>query len=216
MRSEMRSAFIALLTVVSAMGTAGCQRQILPASAVDQFGTADDELDFLAEVHNMTAVTNNDALHGLFLFADGVDPATDYDERVALAKTRRWMPTGFDEPANESAPVGWLAMAGCEICDIKGGLTMHVLGPTPRYCTKELVFLQVLPLRTENQSLTGAEFNDYLNRLHRVRASVPLVATVEGTAQGPAGEEAATPMNEAAEEEMLPSPSGSTEPKIAR
>lgn len=190
----------------------GCQRQMLPSSAVDRFGSADDELDFLSEVHGMTAVTNNDALHGLALLADGVDPATTYEQRVTQAKARRWMPSNFDAPANQSALVGWMAMAGCQICDIKGGLTMHVLGPSPRYCTKELVFLQVIPLRTENQSLSGAEFTDYLNRLGRLRGSAPIVPAVAPGDEGPAGEQAATPMNEANVEEMLPSPGTSAKP----
>lgn len=185
----------------------GCQRQMLPASAVDRFPTADDELDFLDEVNSMTAVTNNDALHAFFILADGTDPATSYEERVASAKERRWMPSGFNQPANESAPVGWMAMAGCEIGNIEGGLTMHVLGPSPRYCTKELVFMRVLPLRTENQSLSGAEFVDYLNRLHRVRAGRPVSQMLVPSDEGPAGEQSATPMEEADVEEMLPSPS---------
>lgn len=185
----------------------GCQRQMLPTSAVDRFPTADDELDFLDEVNGMTAVTNNDALHALFILADGTDPATSYEERVSSAKERRWVPSGFGQPANESAAVGWLAMAGCQICDIKGGLTMHVIGPTPRYCTKELVFMRVLPLRTENQSLSGAEFVDYLNRLHRVRAGSPVSQLLVPQDEGPAGEQSATPMEEADVEEMLPSPS---------
>jgi len=203
------------LTFVAAFATfvaplllgVGCQRQMLPASAVDRFPTADDELDFLDEVNGMTAVTNNDALHAFFILADGVDPASTYEERVTTAKERRWVPSGFGPPANESAAVGWLAMAGCQICDIKGGLTMHVLGPSPRYCTKELVFMRVLPLRTENQSLSGAEFVDYLNRLHRVRVGSPVSQLLVPSEEGPAGEQSATPMDEADVEEMLPSPS---------
>jgi len=185
----------------------GCQRKMMDASAVEQFGTADDELDFLDAVNSMSAVTNNDALHALFLLCDGADPSTTYEARVEAAKARRWMPSGFDRPANESASVGWLSMAGCAICDIRGGLTMHVLGPSPRYCTKELVFLKIMPLRSENQSMTGAEFNDYINRIGRVRSGRSLAVVSIPGEQGPAGEQAATPMNEADVEEMLPSPS---------
>lgn len=187
-------------------GTVGCQRQMLAASAVEKYPAPDDELDFLSEVNAMTAVTNNDALHGLIIFADGVDPCATYEDRVTLAKSRRWMPQGFNAPANESATIGWMAMAGCQICGIKGGVTMHLLGPTTRYCTKELVFMQVIPMRTENQSLTGAEYTDYLNRLHRIRSGEPAPTLESADAGGPAGEQSATPMDEAAVEEMEPSP----------
>lgn len=204
-----RGLHAALLVVAAhllALPGAGCQRQMFPSSAVDRYPAADDELDFLDAVTDMTAVTNNDALHAFLILADGTDSAATYEERVAIAKDRHWMPSGFDAPANESASVGWMAMAGCAICNIKGGLTMHLIGPTPRYCTKELVFMRVLPLRTENQSLTGSEFVDYLNRLHRVRAGTPVSQLLVPGDEGPAGEQAATPMDEADVEEMLPAP----------
>lgn len=196
-----------LLVSLSMIAAGACQRQQFESSAVDRFGTADQELDFLSTVNDMTAVTNNDALHGLLILADGADPHATFEERVTSAKARKWMPSGFRGAANESASVGWMSMAGCQICNIKGGLTMHVLGPTPRYCTKELVFMQVIPLRTENQSLTGAEFTDYLNRLHRIRAGAPAEPGSEAAALGgPAGEQSATPMNESDVQETLPSP----------
>lgn len=214
--SPILMACAVLIMLSTTVVATGCQRQMFETSAVDKYPTAEDELDFLSDVNEMTAVTNNDALHGLLIFADGKDESTTYDERLALAKSRKWVPSGFDRPANESASVGWLSMAGCQICSIKGGLTMHLLGPSPRYCTKELVYLEVIPLRTENQSLTGAEFNDYLNRLGRLRATsttkLEVGTTMDAGARGPAGEQAATPMNEADVEEMLPSPG---EPRTA-
>lgn len=206
MPSDVRRLLPILLVMVAMLGATGCQRQMFPSSAVDSFPTADEELDFLDAVHRMTAVTNNDALHGLFLLADGADPSTDYEQRVVAAKERKWMPSGFNRPANESASVGWLSMAGCQIGSVRGGLTMHVLGPTPRYCARELIFLQIIPMRSENQSLTGAEFTDYLNRLQRLRAGQPVQLTVTPLTEGPAGEQAATPMNEADVEEGMPSP----------
>lgn len=207
MRSDPRLASL-LIAVLALVVAGGCQRQVLPSSAVNEFPSADDELDFLDAVYRMTAVTNDDALHGLFLLADGDDPHPDYEARVAAAKARKWMPSGFDRPANESAQIGWMAMAGCEICGVKGGLTMLVIGPTPRYCTRELVYLRVLPLRTENQSLTGPEFTDYLNRLQRLRAGRREPGPPTPQSLGPSGEQSATPMDEADVMEGLPSPDG--------
>ncbi len=42
---------------------------------------------------------------------------------------------------------------------------MRLLGPSPRYCTRELVFLGILPPRTEHQSLSGLELMDVVGRL---------------------------------------------------
>jgi hypothetical protein len=77
---------------------------------------------------------------------------------------------------------------------------MRVLGPVPRYATKELVYMEILPLRTENQVLTGSEFVDYLNRLQRIagrnRRDKP-----DSPLGVPAGESAVSPGNEGAIQE---------------
>jgi hypothetical protein len=138
---------------------------VLESSVVDAVPADVAELDFWEGVETQRIVTVNDALHALFLLADGSDAFATYAERLAEAKQRRWLPAGSDPAANESAAVGLVAMAGCQILDVKGGLTMRVLGPSPRYCTRELVFLGILPPRTEHQSLSGLELMDVVGRL---------------------------------------------------
>jgi len=170
------------------------------SSAVDTYPKADQEIDFLAAVEKMPAVTNNDALHAFLLLQDGNDPNADYASRVQEGIRRGWLPRGSDRLADEAARVGWMATAGCTVMDVKGGFTMHLFGPVPRYATKELVFMEILPLRTENQVLTGAEFVDYLNRLQRIagknRRDKP-----DSPLGVPAGEAAVSPGNEGAIQE---------------
>ena len=143
----------------------GCARTVLDSSVVDEYPGAEMELDFIEHVSEQRIISTNDALHGLFLLVDGDDSAADYDERLAEAKRRGWLPQDAEPTANESMEVGFAAMAGCAILDEKGGLTMRVFGPSPRYCARELVFLGILPQRTEYQSLSGLEFIDFLGRL---------------------------------------------------
>jgi hypothetical protein len=152
---------------LAAVPLAACERSRVEDSAVERFPRGTQELDFLETLSRQVVVTNGDALHGLIGFADGADLSSTYEGRVEIAKRRGWLPGGWDRPAEESAQVGWMAVAGCRILGIRGGLTMRLTGPTPRYATKELVFMDVLPLRTENQALSGQEFVDYLNRLNR-------------------------------------------------
>jgi len=171
MRSERRTASrpvrLLALALAGASALAGCERSRVEDSAVDRFPRAAQELDFLDALLGQVVVTNDDALHGLITFADGTDLSTTYEGRVEIAKGKGWIPADWRRPADESAQVGWMAVAACRVLDIKGGLTMRLTGPTPRYATKELVFMDVLPLRTENQSLSGKEFVDFLNRLNR-------------------------------------------------
>lgn len=148
----------------------------------------------------MNAVTNNDALHAFFLLQDGEDPHADYAARRREAQRRGWMRHDASELPNAAAKVGWMATAGCVVMQVKGGLSMAVLGPTPRYATRELVYMEVLPLRTENQILSGGEFVDYINRLERL-AGGKQVPRPGGPLEGPAGDTAPSPGNEGAIQE---------------
>lgn len=164
---------------------AGCARTQVAEPAIAKFPRSEDELQFLDALHSQVVVTNDDAMHAFIIFTDGKDLSTDYAGRVQVAKTKEWVGRDWNRPANESAEVGWMAVAGCRAIGVKGGATMRLFGPTPRYCTKELVFMGILPLRTENQSLSGQEFVDFLNRLGRAQKfGKPTALQGEGTQSG--------------------------------
>ncbi|MHC4142666.1 MAG: hypothetical protein ACYSUF_12630 [Planctomycetota bacterium] len=152
-----------LLFVVVVLG--GCARTVLESSVVDATAADEAELDFWDGLESQRVVTVNDALHALFLLADGSDSIATYEQRLAEAKRRKWLGAGADPAANESATVGLVAMAACQILEVKGGLTMRLLGPSPRYCTREIVFLGILPPRTEHQSLSGLELMDVVGHV---------------------------------------------------
>lgn len=195
MRTELRLAVLALLAALGA-----CKPYVMTNSAVEQFPKADQEIEFLAAVEKMPAVTNNDALHAFLVLQDGDDRSADYEARRAEGVRRKWIDAGSLTNPNEAAKVGWMATAGCRVMQVNGGLTMHLFGPVPRYATRELVYMEILPLRTENQVLTGSEFVDYLNRLGRLagrnRRDKP-----ESPLGVPAGESAPSPGNEGAIQE---------------
>ena len=154
-----------LVVAAMAVTLAGCARTVLESSVVDGLAGEARELDFWQGLEDQPVITVNDALHGLLLLTDGSDPSSDYAERLEEARRRGWVSAGKDLAANESAAVGMVAVAACQIVDIKGGVTMHLLGPSPRWCTRELVFLEILPPRTEHQALSGLEFLDLVGRL---------------------------------------------------
>jgi hypothetical protein len=189
----MRSS--AWLLILGIMALVGCRPYVMSSSAVDAYPRADQQIEFMAAVEKMPAVTNNDALHALLMLQDGDDANVDYAARVQDAIRRGWLADRWSALPNEAARVGWMASAGCVVMQVKGGLSMHLLGPTPRYATKELVFMEILPLRTENQVLTGAEFIDYLNRLERM-AGKNRRAKADSPLGVPAGESAVSPGDE--------------------
>lgn len=186
MRSDARAAVAALAACIVLLAPgAGCERTKVAEPAIARFPRSEDELQFLDVLEKQVVVTNDDAMHAFIIFTDGKDLSTDYAGRVAVAKRKEWVGSDWSRPANESAEIGWMAVAGCRSIGVKGGLTMRVFGPTPRYATKELVFMEILPLRTENQSLTGQEFVDFLNRLGRAqRLGKPTALAEEGSQAG--------------------------------
>jgi hypothetical protein len=169
----MRSDLPALLAVLMLL-PAGCaiERTVLEDSAVDTHAGYEAELDFWDDLATRPVVTNNDALYGLLLVSGEENPPDSYDSRLAAARELQWIGENQSPPINESATVGMISMAVCDILQVRGGLTMHLLGPSPRYCTRELIFLEYIPRRTENQSLSGLEFIDLLSHVEETMRPV--------------------------------------------
>jgi len=165
--APLRSEAWILAALVGLGSAVGCERQLTTTSVVERYGTPDEEVEFFEELKDLPLVSNEDALHALFLLSDGEDHWGTYAERVAEAKRRKWVPTGFDEPSTESAEVGWIATAGCRIAKVDGGINMRIWGPIPRYAVRELRNEGILVGKQDGMSFTGAEFVDFLTRLAR-------------------------------------------------
>ena len=162
MRFDLR--YLCVLLMACCAGCAA-QRTTLRQSAVDLYPTADEELDFLDHVASLKVVTNHDALHGLIMLDADEEVGESYEERVAYAVERGWIATDAAPAPNESARVGMIAIAICDVLEFEGGLTMQLFGPSPRYCTRELVYQELIPMRSEKQSLSGLEFIDLIDRV---------------------------------------------------
>jgi hypothetical protein len=163
MRSER--AGVALLLFLALAPGAGCTRSIQTDSVVDARPAAERELVFWQRLETRRTITINDALHGLILLRSGKDPHATFGERLAEAKGRGWIAEGATPDPNESASMGLVAVAACDILGIRGGVTMRVLGPGPRYATREVVYRGLTPPRTPNQALSGLEFIDIVGRI---------------------------------------------------
>jgi hypothetical protein len=115
------------------------------------------QMDFWHVLPQRRVTSNDEAFHALLLFAEGQDPAADYDGRVQALKSRNMLPDGFDAPAAAPVNRGTFAVAVAEVLDIKGGVTMRLLGPRPRYALRELQYMGLFPPSSPNQVLTGPE-----------------------------------------------------------
>src|SRR6266567_4049925 len=135
MRSEV---LLVTLLLVSAVGGGGCRAPAavaLPAALAGNDPQA--QIDFWHTLPWRHAASNDEAFHAILLFADGQDGAKDYPGRVELLKKKRMLPGDFDERADQAVRRGTLAVALVRVLEIKGGVTMHVVGSQPRYAVRE-------------------------------------------------------------------------------
>jgi hypothetical protein len=204
----MRSDFRLLLMSVG-LGTAllaGCglgARTTIESPAASQFPGEADSLDFWDSLETQSVTTNDDALHGLLLLVDTQPQPANWEERVAAARELDWIPADQEPPPPlESAQMGFVAVCVCHILDVQGGLSLRLWGRIPRYCTRELVHMGLIPGITEHEALTGAEFTALLGGVERrqlidrawaARQNEPPAAVSSGAGPAPATE---TPADE--------------------
>ena len=120
---------------------------------------ADAQLEFWHQLETRPVTCNDEAFHGLILYLDQSDPSPDYVTRVNTLKSREILPKSFNQPGDEAISRGTLAVAISSALKIKGGMMLH-LRPfdNGRYATRELVYMDLYPPSTPNQTFSGANF----------------------------------------------------------
>jgi hypothetical protein len=177
---------MAMLSALSGCGaTPGIAEPLTPELAKND---PDAQLEFWHALPQRKAVSNDEALHALLLFADGKDDAADYAGRVEGLKQRLMLPGDFDAAAGEPVRRGTVAVALARTLGISGGLTMHLFGASPRYAVRELQYVGLFPPSSPQQTFSGAEFLGIIGRaedFQRGQAEDAL-APEPGTVDGPA------------------------------
>src|SRR5947207_12592523 len=62
----------------------------------------DAQMEFWHTLATRNLTSNDEAFHGLLLYVDGEDPATDYAGRVKTLKDRGLLDRSFDQPADQA------------------------------------------------------------------------------------------------------------------
>ena len=163
MRSNLGARLFSLSLLVA---LAGCQTSKVAQPLAPEIAGNDPEaqLEFWHALPQRKAISNDEGFHAILLFVDGQDAATDYDGRVQLLTERKMLPSGFKESAGQTLRRGTLAVALTQALSIKGGFTMRVFGPSPRYAVRELQYRGVYPPSSPQQTFSGAEFLGIIGR----------------------------------------------------
>lgn len=157
---------------------AGCQSARVAEPLASKLGgnDPDAQMEFWHQLAERPVTSNDDAFHGLLLYLDGADPAADYAGRVRALKARGLLPAGFAQPANQAIDRGTLAVAISKALHIKGGWAMRAFGATPRYATRELVYLDLYPPSSPNQTFSGTEFLGIMGKFEDWQRQGPAAA----------------------------------------
>jgi hypothetical protein len=125
----------------------------------------DSQIEFWHRLTDQPVCSNDEAFHGLLLYLDNEDKAASYEERVQTLKSRKLLLPGFNQPADVAVTRGTLAVALCQALDIKGGVTMRLLGPSDRYSSRELQFMGLFPPGSPQQTFSGNEYVGIIGRI---------------------------------------------------
>ncbi len=168
-----RPTTVFVLTLAAMTSLSACTRTMVrePLSIDGPKADADAAaLEFWHSLPGKSAVSNNEGLHGLILFADGKDPSENYDQRVAYAKEKGWLTQSFNEPGDMVMQRGTLAKAIAVATDIKGGVMMRVTNSSGRYAARELQYLGIMAESTEQQALSGLDYVGVISKIQDYQA----------------------------------------------
>ena len=142
--------------------------------AADVSGSDPDaQLNYWHSLADQPITSNDEAFHGILLYLDTKDDSADYAARVNAMKSRGLLDKNFNEPAEFAVKRGTVAVAMVKILQVKGGLTMHVFGASPRYATRELQFMNLYPPGATWQTFSGNEFLGIIGRMEDYQRGDP-------------------------------------------
>lgn len=156
----MNVRMITLVLLTAMLAAAGCQRTQLASPLNADYEPTDAAADvaFWEGLADRPLTTNNEAFHGLVMFIQDKDAHKTYENRVKFLKEGGYLSSGFSGQKDEAVERGTVARILCKALDIRGGVTMTLLGPSARYGARELVYMNIMPPSTEQQGMSGIEF----------------------------------------------------------
>ena len=151
--------FVALLS--------GCARPVVTEPLTGKLGgnDLDQQLEFWHQLADQPVCSNDEAFHGLLLFLDGESKADTYDARMKELQSRGLLSQKFAEAPGTAVSRGTMAVAIAKSLNIGGGVMYSLSPDCDRYAVRELVYLNVYPASSPNQSFSGSEFLGIIGRM---------------------------------------------------
>lgn len=122
--------------------------------------TLSDE-GFLNYIANVPLVTVDEAYRAMLLLADGEETKETFEERRTELESRGIARAAWRLQPDNVIDMGSVAFMVCRICQIKGGINMHLFASwglgDRRYALRELIFREMVDEAVEYQYVRGSD-----------------------------------------------------------
>jgi hypothetical protein len=154
---------LTVLFILAAVG-AGCGTPGQVANGVATLPEDKNSALFIHRLSSVETVSENDALRGVLMLMDGEDSAETFQQRIDNLSERNILGSSWDFDATRALTRGRLAYMIYQATDIPGGVTLTLMGPSQRYCLRELRYRGMMGDGWLLGEVTGLEFISALSR----------------------------------------------------
>ncbi|MHC4716703.1 MAG: hypothetical protein ACYS5V_07025 [Planctomycetota bacterium] len=123
---------------------------------------------FLDDLSSQATVTEAQAFRGVLLVL-GQDRKMSFAQAVKALTDAGIVPEAWDFQADRPITRGKLAYMFYQACNMRGGLTLTLTGPSRRYCLRELQYRGFMAPGLPYNRVTGMEFIAVLTRADELR-----------------------------------------------
>jgi hypothetical protein len=130
------------------------------------------DAQFFGELGYKDAATAADTARALVILrSDGKETGSDFEANKAFLRQCSVLPDGWLDKAKPTDPTekGNLARLVSKALGIKGGIWMHLFGPTPRLALSECAYLELMQIGCEYCHVSGGELVGVIDRCDRWR-----------------------------------------------
>ena len=136
---------------------------------------------FLDRVSSQKTVSENDALRGMLILLYEEDKTATFRQRVDTLTDRGIVSGRWDLRADRPLTKGRLAYMVYQACKVPGGVMLALLGPTERYCLRELQYRGMISPGVWYTPVSGQEFVAIMTRAAEYRDTGKVLEAIKAT-----------------------------------
>jgi hypothetical protein len=133
-------------------------------------GRATADAAFIRDMMEKKEATLADGCRAVYYFSGGDENEQDIDKIVAYLLKMKYIKKSYPNKLDRRFRRGQFAYMLCRVLDIKGGLTMRIIGTTERYALRELIYMDMMPRVNQAKYVSGIEILGVLSRAERYRS----------------------------------------------